>query len=87
MFWTDTPAFEFYRRTDSDLVKLIKATLLIKNDIRPTLPLSDTFKITFRADELGYFYPDIGDAYLAGDVISVGKEIYYRTAHFFIQRI
>lgn len=40
----------------------------------------------FRAEDIGYFDPHIDDAYGKGDIVHVGRDVYYRDVRLFLEQ-
>ncbi len=49
--------------------------------------VSDPLKIFFKAEELGFFDPELSIEYSSGDVVRTGKNTIYRSVYLFVQRI
>jgi hypothetical protein len=55
--------------------------------VTPTFEPSASFKsIPFRADEVGYFDPDL-DADAEGDMVTIGKDLWFRDVFLFTDRL
>ena len=48
---------------------------------------SDPSRTSFKAEELGFFDPELPIEYGSGDVVRTGKDTIYRSVHLFVQRI
>lgn len=38
----------------------------------------------FRAEDIDYFDPHLDEAYGKGDIVQMGKDVYYRDVHLFL---
>jgi hypothetical protein len=41
----------------------------------------------WRADEVGFFFPDLHPSYGSADIITIGKDSFYRNASVFLSRL
>ncbi len=59
------------------------------NLISPSISITsvDPSRTFFKAEELGFFDPELPIEYGPGDVIRTSKNIIYRSVHLFVQRI
>jgi len=42
---------------------------------------------SWRADEVGFFCPDLHHSYGTSDIVTIGKELFYRNATVFLDRL
>ena len=48
---------------------------------------NDDWKGSFRAQDVGFFDPTLDESYGPGDVVQVGRDVYYRNVYLFVERI
>ena len=84
------------------LQKMIKKSLLLRDSLSVTLspnpdatpkaflggdPLPKASTERWNQADLGYFNLHLDTAHGEGEIVSVGKDVYYRNVIFFIQRL
>ncbi len=47
-------------------------------------PVSTPSISAFRAEDIGFFTPHLDEAYGKGDIVQMGKDVYYRDVHLFL---
>ena len=55
--------------------------------VQPPLPTTSAVEPRWKAEEIGFFDPYLDASYGAGDLISVGKDTYYRDIHLFVAQV
>jgi hypothetical protein len=64
------------------------APLAITPAATPIIEPSTTFKsIPFRVDEVGYFDPDFDESHGDGDMVTIGKDLWFRDMFLFTARL
>lgn len=85
----DTPGPADRPLTRADITAIVEATVQRLMDQTATQQQVVPALAPWKAEELGFFYPDLADQDCtgSGDVVTTGRDTYYRDVFVFIDRI